>query len=155
MDARASALVATAIAYQPPVGVLRGYAAATSSASDDPGKILLPSDGPIAIADFGRTRYVAVLAATAAFASAATGMASKPRFNLQFVLNDVASVLQISKDDVLAFRLSLAHAAASVANRAFYFVTTLRERPDVYYDHLALFASDQEKIVARGALEVF
>ena len=41
-----------------------------------------------------------------------------------------------------------------MANRAFYFATTLHERPDIYYDHLALFASDQAKIVARGALEV-
>ena len=92
---------------------------------------------------------------TAAFASAATGMSSKPRFNLQFVLNGVASVLEISNDDIPTFRLSLADAAASVANRAFYFVSTLRDRPDIYYDHLALFASDQEKIVARGALEDF
>ena len=111
-DARASALVETAVAYQPPAGVLRGYAATTSPATDDLSAILVPPDGPIAIADFGRTRYAAVLAVTAAFASAATGMASKPRFNLQFVLNDVTSVLQIAKDDVPTFRLSLAHAAA-------------------------------------------
>ena len=42
-----------------------------------------------------------------------------------------------------------------MANRALYFVTTLRDRPDVYCDHLALFANDQDKITARGALEVF
>ena len=42
-----------------------------------------------------------------------------------------------------------------MANRAFYFATTLRDRPDVYYDHLALCANDQGKITARGALEVF
>ena len=42
-----------------------------------------------------------------------------------------------------------------MANRALYFVTTLRDRPDVYCDHLALFANDQDKITAQGALEVF
>ena len=129
MDARASALVATAIAYQPPAGVLRGYAATQSPATKDLCAVFLAPNAPIAIADFGRTRYAAVLTATAAFASAATSMAPKPRFNLQYVLNDVTSILQISKDDVPAFRLTLAHAAASVANRAFYFAKTLSDRP--------------------------
>ena len=154
MDARASALVATAIAYQPPAGVLRGYAATQSQATKDLCAVFLAPDAPISVADFGRARYAAVLTATAAFASAATSMAPKPRFNLQFVLNDVTSILQIPKDDVPAFRLTLAHAAASVANRAFYFVKTLSDRPDAYCDHLALFANDEEKIAARGAVDI-
>ena len=154
MDGRAHALVATAIAFQPPAGVLRAYAANKSPATDDLVAILTPPDGPIVLADFGRAPYAAVFAATAAFASAANSMAPKPRFNLQFVLNDVTSVLEIAKDDVPAFRLSFAHAAASVANRAYYFVTTLGNRPDIYCDHLALFANDAEKIAARGAIEV-
>ena len=82
-------------------------------------------------------------------------MPPKPRFNLQFILNDLASVLEISDGDIPTYRLSLPHAASAVANRALYFATSLRGRPDVYYGHLALFVNDQGKIAARGALGVF
>ena len=75
--------------------------------------ILLPPDQSITVADFGRTQFAAVLAATTALAAAATRKAPKPRFNLQFILNDLASVLEvleIADDDIPTDRLSLPHA---------------------------------------------
>lgn len=145
----------TAIAYRPPVGVLRGYAATKSAATTALGALLLPSGKPLTIADFGRTQFAAVLAATATFAAATTRMPPKPRYNFQFLLNDLTSSLEVKDEDVPTFRLSPAYAASAVANRALYFAATLRDLPDVYFDNLAIFANDHDKITARGALEVF
>ena len=82
-------------------------------------------------------------------------MAPTPRFNFQFILNDVCSSFEVKDGDIPAFRLGLAHTAFSIANCALYFTAPLRERPDVYFANLAMFATDDEKIAARGAVEVY
>ena len=77
------------------------------------------------------------------------------RYNFQFILNDVCSSYEAKGGHIPAFRLGLAHTAFSVANRALYFSASFRERPDVYFANLAMFANDHEKIAARGAVEVY
>jgi hypothetical protein len=104
MDHRALAVVTTAIAHRSPVGVLRGNAATKPGATTALGALLLPPDKPLTVADFGRTQFAAVLAATTAFAATATRMAPKPRYNFQFLLNDLTSSLEIKDDDVPTFR---------------------------------------------------
>ena len=103
---------------RPLVPVLRGYAATKPGATTALDALLLPPDQPLAIADFGRTQFAAVLAATTAFAASATGMASQPRCNFQFILNDACSSFEVKDGDVPTFRLGLAHAAFAVANRS-------------------------------------
>ena len=85
----------------------------------------------------------------------ASAPGATPRYNFQFILNDVCSSYEVKDGDIPAFRLGLAHTAFSVANRALYFSASLRERPDVYFGNLAMFANDDDKIAPRGAVEVY
>ena len=154
LDGRALAVVKTAVTHRPPVPVLRGYAGTKSADTAALEEMIAKNHKTLAIADFGRTQFAAVLAVASAFASSAADMVSKPRYNFGFVLNDVCSTFGITGDDIPAFRLGLSHAAFAISNRALYYVTTLRDRPDVYHGSLAMFSDDDENIAAQGAFQV-
>ena len=154
LDRRALTVVETAVTHRPPVPVLRGYAAAKSADTAALEEMIAKNHKTLAIADFGRTQFAAVLAVASAFASSAADMVSKPRYNFGFILNDVCSAFGITGDDTSAFRLGLSHAAFALSNRALYYVTTLRDRPDVYHGSLAMYSNDDENIAARGAIDV-
>ena len=137
MDFRAHSVLNVGLAHRPPVGVLRNYVATKSDATKEIEDLLLPSGAPLVLADFGRTQFAAVLAASTGLAAATTRMGPTPRFNSSRLVGDVAAILELPAEEASRFKLGLSQTASSVVNRAYYFIAAFADRPDVFYDELA------------------
>ena len=155
MDWHAQGVLNVGIAHRPPVGVLRGYVTTKPETTKELETVLLTKDAPVTLADFGRSPFSIALATTTGLAAAVTRMQEMPRLNFSLLFEEVTSQFQVPPEDRPRFRLGLSQTASAVVNRAYYFAAALADRPDVFFDKLAMFANDHEKIASRGAQETF